>query len=76
MKIRTYDRLGSALIAAVFAFSGWVAVTGWEWFPVKDDWSEIAHIPPNLPNYLALLSPWLVLLAYLIIRRVLLKRPF
>ncbi len=76
MTIRTFDRMACVILLAVFALSAWIALTGWEWFPVKGDWGEIAHIPPTMLNYFALLSPWITLLAYLLIRRVWLKHPF
>lgn len=69
MTIVTFDRIGSLLLALVFGFSLGVAVSSWEWFPTKGDWGDIAHIPPTLLNYIALLLPWFVLLVFLLIRR-------
>jgi hypothetical protein len=76
MTIRTFDRLACGLILAVFTFSACVAFINWDWFPVKGEWGEIAHIPPTFLNYFALLSPPVVLLVYLLIRRIWLKQPF
>jgi TRAP-type C4-dicarboxylate transport system permease small subunit len=64
-----FDRIGSILLALVFGFSLGVAASSWEWFPNKDDWSDIAHIPPTLLNYIALLLPWSALLVFLLVRR-------
>ena len=70
MKIRTFDFVGSLLLALVFGFSLGVAVISWEWFPTKGDWGDIAQIPPTLLNYIALLLPWSALLVFLLIRRL------
>jgi TRAP-type C4-dicarboxylate transport system permease small subunit len=74
MKIGTFDFIGSLLLILVFGFSLGVAVSSWEWFPTKGDWGDIAHIPPTLLNYIALLLPWFVLLVFLLIRRLRFQR--
>lgn len=76
MSLKTFDRIACALLLFVFVFSAYVAVFTWEWFPVEGDWGEIAHIPPTPLSYFALLSPWVLLLGCLLIRRVWLKAPF
>jgi hypothetical protein len=68
MNLTTYDRVSAFVLAGVFGFSTGVAVTSWDWFPT-DDWGDIASIPPTFVNYVALILPWLTLLAYLVIRR-------
>lgn len=70
MKIGTFDFIGSLLLVLIFGFSLGVAVSSWEWFPTKGDWGDIAHIPPTVLNYIALLLPWFVLLVLLLIRRL------
>lgn len=70
MKIGTFDFVGSLLLVLIFGFSLGVAVSSWEWFPTKGDWGDIAHIPPTLLNYIALLLPWSALLVFLLIRRL------
>jgi TRAP-type C4-dicarboxylate transport system permease small subunit len=76
MKIETYDRLSGVVILISFGFSIIVAVTSWKWFPTEGDWGHIAEIPPNRLNYTALLLPWIVLLLYLLTRRLYFKNPF
>jgi hypothetical protein len=68
MKPAAYDRVSAFVLAVVFGFSAGVAVSSWEWFPTED-WGDIASIPPTVVNYVALVLPWLTLLAYLIVRR-------
>jgi TRAP-type C4-dicarboxylate transport system permease small subunit len=68
--IGTFDWIGSLLLALAFGFSLGVAASSWEWFPTKGDWGDIAHIPPTLINYTALLLPWFVLLVFLLVRRL------
>jgi len=74
MKIGTFDFVGSLLLVLIFGFSLGVAASSWEWFPTKGDWGDIAHIPPTLLNYIALLLPWSALLVFLLIRRLKSKR--
>jgi len=70
MTIGKFDRIGSLLLALAVGFSIGVAVSSWEWFPTKGDWGDIAHIPPTVINYIALLLPWCLMLVYLLIRRL------
>jgi len=76
MTVRTFDRAAIAVILADVFLSVLVALSSWEWFPVPGNWGEIAHIPRTPLNYFALLSPWVILLAYLLTRRIWLKKPF
>jgi len=70
MTIGTFDRIGSLLLALAVGFSIGVAASSWEWFPTPGDWGNIAHIPPTLINYIALLLPWCLILVYLLTRRL------
>jgi hypothetical protein len=72
----TFDRVSGLVISFSFGFSLGVALSSWEWFPTEGDWGHIASIPPGSLNYAALVLPWLVLLGYLLARRLVLKRPF
>lgn len=69
MSIESFDRLSVTVLVISLGFSALVAVTQWKWFPTPGDWGHIAEIPPDLLNYVALLLPWTVLLACLIVRR-------
>ena len=68
MTLRQFDIAAWIILAFVFGFSVGVAA-GWDWFPDPDDWSLIANITNNVFSYLALIMPWISLLAYSISRR-------
>jgi hypothetical protein len=68
MTLRQFDTTVWIILAFVFGFSVGVS-TGWEWFPDPDDWGLIATITPNIFSYFALTFPWVLLLAYSILRR-------
>jgi TRAP-type C4-dicarboxylate transport system permease small subunit len=70
MKIETYDRLSRVVILISLLFTIIVAATSWKWFPTEGDWGHIAEIPPNILNYTALLLPWVMILLYLLSRRL------
>lgn len=76
MKIETYDRLSGVVIFISLVFTIIVAATSWKWFPTEGDWGHIAEIPPNIVNYAALLLPWLLILLYLLTRRLYFKKDF
>ena len=72
MTLRQFDTAAWTILAFVFGFSVGVS-TGWDWFPDLDDWGLIANITNNVFSYLALIMPWISLLAYSISRRKLFK---
>jgi hypothetical protein len=72
MTLRLFDTAAWIILAFVFGFSIGVS-TGWNWFPDPDDWGLIANITNNIFSYLALTLPWILLLAYSILRRKLFK---
>ena len=76
MRVQTFDKLSGAALSFTFGFSSGVAVASWKWFPTEGDWGHIAEIPKNALNYIALLLPLILLLLYLVFRRVYFKRPF
>jgi len=76
MRIETFDNLSGAVLAFVFGFSSGVAVASWNWFPKEGEWGEMAEIPPGFLNYFSLLAPWILLLLYLLLRRLYFKRAF
>lgn len=69
MKVQTFDKLAGTVLVLSVLYSVIVALSSWEWFPTPGDWGDIAHIPPNMMNYIALLLVPSLLLAYLLIRR-------
>ena len=75
MRVQTFDKLSGAALSFTFGFSFGVAVASWKWFPTEGDWGHIAEIPKNALNYIALLLPLILLLLYLVLRRVYFKRP-
>jgi hypothetical protein len=76
MKVKSFDRIAGLILFFAFAFSFGVALSSWNWFPEEGDWGHIAQIPPTLINRLALLLPWILLLSYLVIRRLGFKHSF
>ena len=74
MRIETYDKMSGILILIALIFSIIVAATSWKWFPIEGDWGHIADIPPNTLNYIALLLPWVLILLYLLTRRLYFER--
>jgi hypothetical protein len=76
MRVQIFDKLSGAALFFIFGFSFGVAVASWKWFPTEGDWSHIAEIPKNVLNYAALLLPPIMLLLYLLLRRLYFKRPF
>jgi len=76
MKIETWDKLAATVIIISLFFSVIVAMTSWNWFPTPGDWGDIAHIPNTMMNYLALLLPPVIILLYLLIRRLYFKKHF
>lgn len=70
MNINTYDRLSGIVILISLIFSITIAADSWKWFPTEGDWSHIAAIPPTTLNYIALLLPWVLILVYLLTRRL------
>ena len=76
MRVQTFDKLSGAVLSFTFGFSFGVAVASWNWFPMEEDWGHIAEIPKNALNYIALLLPLILLLLYLLLRRVYFKRLF
>lgn len=69
MHLKTFDKLAGLILAFVWGFAAGVAVATWDWFPIRGTWGRIAQIPANGLNYFALLTPWILLLAYLLLRR-------
>ena len=76
MRVQTFDKLSGVALSFTFGFSFGVAIASWNWFPIEGDWGHIAEIPNNALNYIALLLPLILLLLYLLLRRVYFKRPF
>jgi hypothetical protein len=76
MRVESFDKLSSVVLSFTFGFSFGVAVASWNWFPIEGDWDQIAEIPNNALNYIALLLPLILLLLYLLLRRVYFKRLF
>jgi len=74
MRVETFDKLSGAAILFSFGFSSGVAAVAWNWFPVEEDWGQIAEIPNSALNYVALLLPLVLLLLYLLVRRVYFKQ--
>jgi len=72
MTLKQFDTFAWITLAFVFGFLFGVS-TGWDWFPDADDWGLIANITPSIFSYLAVTLPWILLLAYSIFRRKLLK---
>jgi hypothetical protein len=76
MRVQTFDKLSVVVLSFTFGFAFGVALASWNWFPTEGDWGHIAEVPRNALNYTALLLPWILLLTYLLLRRVYFKRPF
>lgn len=70
MRARAFDRIAGTAFAASVLYAAVVAWTSWEWFPTPGDWGDIARLQRSWPSYLALLLPPLVLLAWLLVRRL------
>jgi len=68
MTLNKFDITAWIVLAFVFGFSIGVS-SGWDWFPDPDDWGLIANITPNIFSYVAIILPWITLLAYSILRR-------
>ncbi len=76
MRVQTFGKLSGVVLSFTFGFSFGVAVASWNWFPTEGDWGRIAEIPQDVLNYISLLAPFILLLLYLVLRRVYFKRPF
>ena len=76
LRVETFDKLSAAGICLSLGFSLGVALASWKWFPTEGDWGHIAEIPPGYLNYTALLLPWVATLLYLLVRRLVFRRPF
>ena len=76
MNVNTFDKVSAITISLSVVFSTVVAITSWNWFPTPGDWGEIAHIPNNIINYIALLLPPIIILSYLLVRRLYFKSEF
>ena len=68
MTVGTFDKIAGAAIifSIVFAI---IAATSWDWFPTPGEWGDIARIPNNTKNYIALLLVPTVTLVSMLIRR-------
>lgn len=75
MPLTTFDKWSGIALAAALGFSLGVAAAEWEWFPTTGDTRYIAVIPQTCLNYIALLLPWIMLLGYLLCRRLWFNRP-
>ena len=73
MKKEKFDKIWLFFIGLTFGFSLGVAIATWDWFPPEEGriflLGSIAKIPLSFLNYIALLSPLVILLCYFVIRR-------
>lgn len=72
MKLKQFDTISWIILAFTVGFSVGVS-TSWDWFPEPGDWGQIAYIKPHIFSYLALTLPWVLILAYSILRRRIFK---
>lgn len=68
--LNRFDKIGLLVIGLTVGFSIGVAVASWNWFP-DEPWyyNPIAIIPQTALSCFALLSPFIVVLVFLLIRR-------
>lgn len=70
MDIKRYDRISAVVLLVATIACAAIAITLWDWFPTPGNWNDIAHIPRTVVSCTALLLPPVLLLAYLLVRRV------
>jgi hypothetical protein len=76
MTVETFDKIAGSTITISIIFTVSIAITSWNWFPTPGEWGDIAQIPQSLKNYIALLLPPAITLAYLLVRRLYFKKSF